>query len=165
MAIKPPSDIVLDVARSADPARLNVAVRKLAEAGSRTGATDFAADLAALAGDKNAVAGFANIRAHLPVATPTTGTASPGAQKTAKEFEAVLLQKSIEVMLPNSSKIYGKGNAGSIWKSMLAQELANQLVNRGGIGLASYVATYIDQKAAAVAATAAADTNQKTGKS
>lgn len=161
MAIKPPSDIVLDVARSADPARLNVAVKKLAEAGSRS--ADFAADLAALDADKSTVKGFADIRAHLPVAAPTVSPPSAGAQKTAKEFEAVLLQKSIEVMLPTSSKIYGKGNAGGIWKSMLAQQLATQLVNRGGIGLASHVATYIDQKAA-VAATATTDTSQKVGK-
>lgn len=150
MAIKPPSDIVLDVARSADPARLNVAVRKLAEGGpSQAGSADFAADLARLQGP-----GFGDIRARLAGLTQSSSAAAT-AQKTAKEFEAVLLQKSIEAMLPNSEKIYGKGNAGSIWKSMLSKELATQLVNRGGIGLAQHIAVYIEKKAEAASATAA----------
>lgn len=158
MAIKPPSDIVLDVARSADPARLNVAVKKLAEAGAtQVGAADFDAVLARLQGE-----GLGDIRARLLAAAHGPGDVGARAQKTAKEFEAVLLQKSIEAMLPNSVKVYGKGNAGSIWKSMLSQELANQLVNRGGIGLASHIATYIEKKEAAASA-AAAGVSPETG--
>ncbi|WP_244544379.1 MULTISPECIES: rod-binding protein [unclassified Beijerinckia] len=128
----------------------------MAEGASQAGSADFAADLARLQGP-----GFGDIRARLAGLTQSSGAAAASAQKTAKEFEAVLLQKSIEAMLPNSEKIYGKGNAGSIWKSMLSKELATQLVNRGGIGLAQHIAIYIEKKAEAASA-AAAGVGEKT---
>ncbi len=32
--------------------------------------------------------------------------------------------------------MYGKGNAGGIWKSMLAEQIGTQIAKAGGIGIA-----------------------------
>jgi Rod binding domain-containing protein len=40
-------------------------------------------------------------------------------------------------MLPkDGAAVYGKGTAGEMWKSLLAQEIADVMAERGGIGIA-----------------------------
>ena len=57
--------------------------------------------------------------------------------KAHQEFEAYILQTFVESMLPKDAEnTYGKGNAGSIWKSMLAEQIGGQLSKAGGIGIA-----------------------------
>jgi Rod binding domain-containing protein len=51
------------------------------------------------------------------------------------------LSTMIEAAMPDeSSVIFGKGTAGSVWKSMLAQQLGEQMAKAGGIGLAAQLA-------------------------
>nr|WP_281375067.1 rod-binding protein [Methylobacterium fujisawaense] len=56
-------------------------------------------------------------------------------------------------MLPQgASAVYGKGNAGAIWKSMLAEQLGAQLAKAGGIGIARMIeASHPDTRAPAPA--------------
>ncbi|WP_445502363.1 rod-binding protein [Microvirga sp. G4-2] len=43
-------------------------------------------------------------------------------------------------MLPkNAENTYGKGNAGSIWKSMMAEQIGTQVARAGGIGIAEHI--------------------------
>ncbi len=120
LAISPPSDIVLDVARAAGPADVEIARARL---------------------DKHAAA---TATATAPAFEP--GTAAPRRADAAagtdagnqyKRFEAMVLQTFIQNMLPKDTEaVYGKGLAGEMWKSQLAERLADVMADRGGIGIA-----------------------------
>ncbi len=132
MSITPPSDIVLDVARAADPSRYQEAAAKLSQPGS-AGATAFA-DAARDVG----------LSTHMPLdargtlLTLQNQTAMTGAGSDPyKKFEGLVLQQFVEAMMPEKSEtVYGKGNAGGIWKSMLAEQIGTQIAKAGGIGIA-----------------------------
>lgn len=124
MAISPPSDIVLDVARAVGTDGLDAARRNLA---TQSGATDgaFSATLSGTGG--NAAASRAAEAASVP--------------DTFRKFEAVVLQTFVQAMLPEDAKaVYGEGFAGDMWKSMMATQLADALAERGGIGIARSLA-------------------------
>ncbi|MEO5323413.1 rod-binding protein [Mesorhizobium sp. CC13] len=132
MAISPPSDIVLDVAKAAEPAGVRAARAALA---NRTGAAAGTFSL----GETPAVAGGSLTRE-----TVTDGLerqpdkAAPA--ESMKRFEAMVLQTFIENMLPkNTESVYGQGMAGDMWKSMMAERLADTVAERGGIGIAKQV--------------------------
>lgn len=93
----------------------------------------------------------------LPSLTPLTGTTrvsgsslermSERAPVTAskqteafRQFESFILQSFIETMLPkNAESVFGSGTAGGVWKSMLAEKLAEQISRSGGIGIAERI--------------------------
>lgn len=125
MAISPPSDIVLDVARAVEPAGLEEARANLAR---RVGAiAPTGADAAfSLTGSASA-GGKAGARS-----AETAGEAD-----TYKRFEAVVLQTFVQAMMPKEAEaVYGKGLAGDMWKSMMAGKIADVMADRGGIGIA-----------------------------
>jgi hypothetical protein len=139
MGIQPPSDIVLDVARAADPMRYQAASRKLSELSSASGSADFA----------DVFKGTAQSSGHLsldPYAVKTAyrnqTTLAEGdkAGKAYEQFEAFVLQSFVESMMPkNSESVFGKGTAGGIWKSMLAEQIGAQIAKAGGVGIARNV--------------------------
>jgi peptidoglycan hydrolase FlgJ len=139
MGIQPPSDIVLDVARAADPTKYQAASKRLSDLSSAPGATDFAEMLK----------GTAPSSGHLsldPYAVKTAfrnQTTLSGADKSGtayEQFEAFILQSFVESMMPkNSDSVFGKGTAGGIWKSMLAEQIGAQIAKAGGIGIAKTV--------------------------
>jgi len=77
-------------------------------------------------------------------AGPTRAALPANADKSAeafRQFEAFVLQSCIETMLPkNAESVFGKGTAGAIWKSMLAEKLADQISRNGGVGIAQRIA-------------------------
>jgi Rod binding domain-containing protein len=137
MAISPPSDIVNDVARAADPARLQAASRKLMEGASPAEGASFD-DAVKAAADKPLLMAGADIYSLRNSLRNDAET--PNADKVRKahqDFEAYILETFVESMLPKDAEnTYGKGNAGSIWKSMLAEQIGGQLSKAGGIGIA-----------------------------
>lgn len=139
MSVQPPSDIVLDVARAADPSRYQVAVTKLTQASPGT----FADALGAASGPRTGipVAPQPSADAVLTRFRTAATLPAPRAKGTpAQQFEAFVLQTFVESMLPQgASAVFGKGNAGSIWKSMLAEQLGAQLAKAGGIGIARMI--------------------------
>lgn len=63
--------------------------------------------------------------------------AKPATPETFRRFEAMVLQTFIQNMLPKEgAAVYGKGMAGDMWKSMLAEKVAGVVAERGGIGIA-----------------------------
>jgi Rod binding domain-containing protein len=65
----------------------------------------------------------------------------PAADDVYRKFEAFILQTFVETMLPkNSEELFGKGTAGGVWKSMLAEQLGSQLAKGNGIGIAKQLA-------------------------
>jgi Rod binding domain-containing protein len=125
LAISPPSDIVLDVARAVDPAGL---------------------ETARLALEKRAMASGPAAAFPMPAAGAPTGASAaprqsdkPAAEgKAFQRFEAVVLQNFLQNMMPKDSEaVFGSGLAGDMWKSELAQQLADVMASRGGIGIAN----------------------------
>ncbi len=120
MAISPPGDIVLDVLKAADVGAVAAARDKLAAAAS--------ASVPGAAFDAGP-------------ATRSAGPArtAPGAE-TFTRFEAMVLRNFLQTMLPDqASSVYGAGLSGDMWKSMMAEQLANAMADRGGIGIADRI--------------------------
>ena len=58
-----------------------------------------------------------------------------------RKFEAFILQMFVESMLPkDASDVFGKGTAGTIWRSMLAEQIGNEMAKGNGIGIAKQLA-------------------------
>lgn len=120
MAVSLTTDIVLDVARAADPDLAASARERLANMQSAPANGDFAR----LQDSQFAIP--ANQR---PVEAKRN---DPHVQ-----FEAMVLQKFIESMLPQEAEnVYGTGLAGDMWRSMMAEKLGAVMAERGGIGIA-----------------------------
>ncbi len=136
MPIDPPSDIVLEVLKAADPARAAAATQRLnALAGaSPADAADFSATLAQTAPREAPITGLANARSQF---SDAVFAASDKAAKAQVEFEAVLLNGFVKEMLPkDASSVFGQGLAGDMWKSMLADQVARQIAKSGSLGIA-----------------------------
>lgn len=131
MAISPPSDIVLDVARAVGPAELAAARTQLAErARTGTAKVEFSSIASLEAAPKSRV----DMRFAFHAGTGKTGETPKAYQK----FEATVLQSFMQSMMPKDSEaVYGKGLAGDMWKSELAKQLGTVLSERGGIGIAN----------------------------
>jgi peptidoglycan hydrolase FlgJ len=167
MAISPISDIVLEVAKAADPASYSAAAGRLSRlAGS-------AAAVPAMPGtDAPAQESFADalgtaatprppVAPHLPfdpalalVRMQNKDALAAGAGSPFQQYEGFILSSFVETMLPKDSEIlYGAGTAGEIWKSMLAEGLGSHLSRVGGFGIADMLAASLreDEPEAAVA--------------
>lgn len=161
MAIHPPSDLVLDVARAADPATARAAAERLkALSLQRTvqvGATEFPG-AATSALDATATNG-----------SETTAFRTEKKPDAYTKFEAFVLQTFIQSMFSGEKDedVFGKGTSGQYWKSMLAGAIADNMAKAGGIGIAKTLRAEDSEKKVAAAtsgaAAAAADTVKDTG--
>ncbi|SIQ02127.1 Rod binding protein [Rhizobium sp. RU35A] len=144
MAISPPSDLVMDVLRAADPTEVQAAQAKLKANRAAFAATSLAS------ADK----GFAVTVDRIDqTGTRASLHRAEGADKAAKmpeeyrKFEASVLQTFVNSILPSDSEqVYGKGSAGEFWKSMMSEQIANQISKSGGVGIAEQVYSQSLQK-------------------
>ena len=153
MTIAPASDIVLDALMAADPAKSRAVAEKLSQMRpSRLGDFDTAvsepdaalkaASTASVGAAPQQAADAAALLAQPPPpridAAGSRGGAIPPAYR---KFEAFVLQTFIESMLPRGSAVnFGKGVAGDVWRSMLAEQLGNAVAKSGGVGIAKFLA-------------------------
>lgn len=115
MAVSLSSDLVADVMRAADPARLASAQAKLASTGG------------------DATADFAAVLNPIPARAATAATATDPYQG----FERMLLRNMFETLLPQeSSGAFGGGPSAGVWRSLAADQLAGVYSDAGGIGIA-----------------------------
>lgn len=128
MSIQPPSDILLDVALAADPTTRAAATRRLStSAGSDS--TSFATTLDAIRVPAHATAGATSV----PHAAKSAADTLP---KAMTALEAFFLRTAFETMLPKASHVGGFAGAGAeVWKSMMAETLANTVAASGGLKL------------------------------
>jgi Rod binding domain-containing protein len=143
LAINPPGDIVLGVANAADPLKRQAAAERLARM-SGTGIGQ---------GAERAATSMAPADVSPPLAAPgqaRSGSTSPadrprsqsrGKAEALSQFEAFVLQTFIQSMLPShAATVFGRGTAGEVWKSMLAESLARELAQSGQVGIARQMA-------------------------
>lgn len=124
-------DIVADVVRAADPRK-------------------------ALASAQNLSGGPVELASLMPV-TETPGVvrrqavpADTPAGKAAHEFEAVFLRSAVEQLLPKGeNSLFGGGTAGTMWRSLAAEHLSNQLALADGTGIAGLVFEAMERARAA----------------
>ena len=137
MSITPPSDIVLDAVRAADPVRLQAGLLKLSQG---SGAPSFDT---ALAESTNAGSGPIRLGAlgeRMGSIVSGAGPVTPA--KAHQKLEAFLLQTMIGAMLPKTAAAaFGKQPAGGslasdVFRSMLAEQLGSGMAKAGGIGVA-----------------------------
>ncbi len=118
MPISTPNTVALDVVRSPALPDIAAARTELARRAEAAANATFSAE--------------AGTEAAAPAAASTTAT-----PETFRRFEAMVLQTFIQNMLPkDGAAVYGKGMAGDMWKSLLAEKVASVVAERGGIGIA-----------------------------
>jgi flagellar protein FlgJ len=140
MAISPPSDIVNDVARAADPTRYQAATQKLLDGAPAADGASFDDAVKAASSQPLMAAGADIYTLRNSLRNDAEALSATKAKKAHQDFEAYVLQTFVESMLPKDAEnTYGKGNAGSVWKSMLAEQMSAQISKAGGIGIAKYL--------------------------
>ena len=143
VAISPPSDIVLDVASAADPAKVRAATERLAKlAADPNASANFSEALAATRAPAKSVAPASSTapeQAGLTSARDAISTPTHDKTKTYQKFEAVLLQNFVEAMLPKDSQLFGDEKSANIYRSMMAEQFANQLAKSGSFGIAKQI--------------------------
>ncbi len=136
MAIDASSDIVLEVAKAADPTRAAAVAQRLNALGGAAAAdaADFAGTLAATAPAVTNGPSGADARARF---SATAEAADEKAAKVKTGFEAVMLNSFVSEMLPkDTSSVFGQGLAGDMWKSMLADQVSRQMAKTDALGIA-----------------------------
>lgn len=140
MAISPPSDIVSDVARAADPARYQAAAQKLAAGASPADGASFDEAVKMASGRSVAGGGFDVYTMRNSLRNDAELTSTSKAKQAHEQFEAYVLQTFIESMMPKDAEnTFGKGTAGSVWKSMMAEQISAQITKSGGVGIAKHL--------------------------
>jgi len=143
MAISPPSDLILDVAKAADPLEIREASNRLRTLAADTGGAGFGLAFSSAQATTPSQTGLDMFRA------PGASAAAP-AKSPAEKFEAMVLTQFVETMLPNDAEmVFGEGSTGEIWKSMLAEQVAGQLAASGGIGVADLISDTLNKGAKA----------------
>jgi Rod binding domain-containing protein len=147
MAISPPSDIILDVTRAADPQRQQLAYDRLVRMGSGQAGTQFAAAVGQAPSGSGA--GLASAREKFAALGPAKAAAAQSsATKTLRQFEAQVISTFIEQMMPQANaNTFGDGMAGGVWRSMLSEQIAGQIAKAGGLGIREKVAAALAARA------------------
>jgi flagellar protein FlgJ len=137
VSIKPPSDILLDVARAADPAKSTAAVERLTRLGADGGVDDV--QFRDVLGKVNAPRPSLPAIAELRFANMQPEKAKETAQTKAYQgFTALLLENLVDNMMPDDDDGFFGSEAGAgEWRSMLAQELGTSLSKSVDLGIGS----------------------------
>ncbi|MBB4377705.1 Rod binding domain-containing protein [Bradyrhizobium sp. CIR48] len=142
MIVTATPDLVLDVLEAADPVTQRAATAKLDALKSSD--ADFAATMDAEAGKAAAeqtATKVSEAQSDVVNGAPVRMIKAPASGEVYRKFEAFILQTFVETMLPKESEqVFGKGTAGGVWKSMLAEQLGSQLAKGNGIGIAKQLA-------------------------
>jgi hypothetical protein len=139
------TDIIAGVARAADPVRQREVILRL-ERMSRESAASVAAQEQAANSESDwstqvRLAAADTTRNARFVSSTNAAGGSPQKADVYVQFEALLLQNMIEAMLPEDAEaVFGSGTAGKVWKSMLAEKVAEEIARTGSLGIAKQIA-------------------------
>jgi peptidoglycan hydrolase FlgJ len=135
MAINPGVDLLSEALQAADPRQAKAAEERLARIAAQDGsdAVPFDSLLAPPASSDQAVPPTPVP----PMRMTNSGLLSVKPGKPYEQFEVTVLKTFFESMLPaKANAVFGSGFAGQVWKSWLAQSLAEVSGQAGGIGIA-----------------------------
>lgn len=154
-------DIIMGVARAADTAKLREAASRLERLSGQAGSVaNVGAPSPGTPTTEALLAWPAEVRvadanasrpstSPLPAQTTDRSGTTPDAYV---QFEALLLQNTVEAMMPKDSEaMFGSGTAGMIWKSMLAEKVAAEIARTGTLGIAKQIAAGEAVRSAAAA--------------
>lgn len=139
MAIKPPSDLVLDVSRAADPLEYRASVEKLRNGQSAVRAINQEINDTGFAELASITESDLETLPNKPVDQVKVNMSSDRGNNAEayRKFEAFMLQTFIQNMFTTDTpSVFGKGQAGEFWKSMMAESMAKEMADHGGIGVA-----------------------------
>lgn len=125
MSILPPGDLVVDVMKAADPRKQAYALARL-EGLSVRGKVAGKQDLLLPPGTNPS--GLQTAR--------STAAKTLSSQSPAQQFESFILSQSLEALLPKETQGSFGGEGQGMWRSLLAEKLADQMVKSGGLGIA-----------------------------
>ncbi|WAC29050.1 rod-binding protein [Ancylobacter sp. SL191] len=179
MSIQLPSDLILDVVKAADPQKAQAIATRLRQASAANPATLPADAMSFDAALANSSTALAPARA-LPMEglSPLAGTSSlalrnatalsdkpTGATPEAyRRFESMVLSGFVDSILPEAkASLFGSGTAGQVWRSMLAERIADEVAKHGGVGLAERIAGSATRGAANLAVQSAGLAGDTTG--
>jgi hypothetical protein len=133
MAVTLSSDLIMDVMRSANPARVEQAMTKLRDMGdAKEAPTEFAETVDALERFEISLTGPV---LSLPFAEGRS--AAREAETPYQGFERMLLRNLFEALLPDTeSGAFGSGPSAGVWRSMAADQMASVYTEAGGTGIA-----------------------------
>jgi len=148
------SDLVLDVANAADPARRKMALERLNSL-SKSAAPNMLSSGTGFADHIEAQSPFSasppdDVAAMRTALDAVHDHPMPhGTQSGLQKFEAFILGNFIGLMMPKDNEaVYGKGMAGDMWQSLSAQYIGDAIAKRGGIGLAARLAPHYPHQTA-----------------
>lgn len=157
MTITPAQAITADAAGPASISESRTAQPAPTQAASAALSTGFSAALegqaaAAASAVSDGLTPQAGLQPFRPLVKHESRSLSPY-----QKFESFVLQSFVQSMLPSDNEsFYGGGTAGNIWRSMLAEQLGDQLARSGGIGIAKMLEKKEDGRAPAPGHAAAA---------
>lgn len=147
MGITPKTDIVLGVSLAADPLKYQEAVTRLRDISPDGSFASMLADRGPSGSpvpSSNSSGPEDALSSGPPVAAaPKARVTEPKSQiaDVYNKLEAFVMQTFIQSMLPkDASSVYGKGTAGDVWKSMLAEKMGNEVAKSGQVGIAKRLA-------------------------
>jgi hypothetical protein len=129
MSIRPPSDLVIDVVRAADPARAAAASQRLARAEAATPAGSLAPFDARM-----------NVAAAKAAPGVNANSSANANAKVGQGLEELLMRQMLQDALPKKAEaVFGAGTAGEIWRGFFAEHLAHALSASGRVGLSARI--------------------------
>ena len=149
MTVAPVQDLIVDVMAAADPVAQRIAAARL-ERMAPNADQNFAAavdqkieaagvrksEASAADGDVSDGSPPIDGSGHAPIIKAMNGNSA-----VYRKFEAFVLQMFVESMLPkDANNVFGKGTAGTVWRSMLAEQISNEMAKGNGIGIAKQLA-------------------------
>lgn len=149
MTVAPVQDLIVDVMAAADPVAQRMAAARLERLASKADQNFAAAvdqkieaagvrqsEAPAANGDVSDGSAPIDGTGHAPIIKATNGNSA-----VYRKFEAFVLQMFVESMLPkDASNVFGKGTAGTVWRSMLAEQISNEMAKGSGVGIAKQLA-------------------------
>ena len=135
MAINPSVDLLTDALAAAEPQRAKAAEEKLAGLSAQADDADNPdlTQFQAILASQKASLSPAALAGGMGAGTAHTDKGSNPYQ----QFEVTVLKSLFESMLPEkAASVFGSGFSGEVWRSMLAQSLADAAGRAGGTGIA-----------------------------
>lgn len=138
MALDTSNDVVMEVARAADPARAANVTQRLNALGAFTPPAAAGADFAqAMHQTSEEVAksrgAAVAMRTRFVDAEKATNDRT---DKARVKFEAAMLNNFVSEMMPKDAPdVFGEGTAGDMWKSMLSEKISDELAKSGTLGI------------------------------